>query len=96
MISNSPILAETTSSLADSETIEDLRRIIEELQAQVKELKSSPPRWVALKAAAGEVGLPYEALRKRAVRGEVEAERRGGRWYVNVTSLRQRFSRSPK
>jgi|GEM_PF-4153917 len=46
--------------------------------------------------AAGEVGISYELARKRAVAGHIEARREGGRWLVNLTSLRQRFSRSPK
>lgn len=95
MISNYPILAETASSLTDSETIADLRRAVELLQARVAELERPAARWVPLKLAAGELGLAYEALRKRAVRAEIEAERRGGRWYVNAESLK-RFLRSPK
>lgn len=96
MISNSPISAETASSLTDSETIADLRRTVELLQARVTELECPPARWVPLKLGAGEVGISYELARKRAVRGEIEARREGGRWLVNLTSLRQRFSRSPQ
>ncbi|BAR62423.1 hypothetical protein JQ614_19445 [Bradyrhizobium diazoefficiens] len=96
MTSNSPITAETTPSLTDSETISSLRRANEDLRAQLAELKNPAPRWMPLKAAAGEIGLDYEWARKRAVAGHIEARREGGRWLVNLTSLRQRFSRSPK
>lgn len=92
MKSTSPKLTEPALSLIESEIVAGLLRTIEQLEMRIAELERPPPRWMPLKAAAGECGLAYEWVRKHAVRGEFEAERRGGRWYVNATSLRQRFS----
>lgn len=88
--------AETAITLADPETVVDLRRTNEQLRARIAELERPAPRWSPLKAAAGECGLDYEWVRKHAVRGLIEARREGGRWLVNVTSLKHRFSRSPQ
>lgn len=94
MKSTSPNRAEPALSLIESEIVADLLRTIEQLRTRIAELECPPPRWMPLKAAAGECGLEYEWVRKRAERGLIEARREGGRWHVNVTSLRQRFSRS--
>ena len=50
------------------------------------------PEWVALKAAdRGQ--FTYEAVRRWAETGLIEAKKERGRWFVNVASLHARLAR---
>ncbi len=50
-----------------------------------------PPEWIALKAAdRGQ--FSYEAVRKWCEDGVIVAEKRRGRWFVNVASLNARLA----
>jgi hypothetical protein len=51
---------------------------------------AAPQRWLPLKRAAGEIGEPYENVRKWAELGKIVAQKRGwgrGNWYVEMSSL---------
>jgi hypothetical protein len=74
------------------DVIADLLRKNEQLQNRIAELECPAPEWMKLKYAAFECDLKYEFLRKRVVRGDVEARRQGGQWLVNIASLRLRVA----
>jgi hypothetical protein len=70
-----------------------LQQTIVELNQKIAELAVPPGRWLPLKAAAYEAGVPYENARQWAVRGWIEARREGKRWSANVISLKARKGR---
>jgi hypothetical protein len=76
----------------DKDIIADLLRTNQQLQIRIAELEHPTPIWMQLKDAAGECCLGYEFLRKRVTRGQVEARREGGRWLVNIVSLKLRVA----
>ena len=76
----------------DKDVIADLLRTNEQLQIRIAELEYPTPIWMQLKDAAFECCLGYEFLRKRVARGQVEARREGGRWLVNIVSLKLRVA----
>lgn len=47
-------------------------------------------QWVALKFAADVVGFNAETVRLWALTGEIEAVKRGGRWFVNLPDVKRR------
>jgi len=49
--------------------------------------RQRPDKWPTLAEAAKVEGITVEALRKRITRGQVDAQKVGGRWYVNPDSL---------
>jgi hypothetical protein len=78
------------------ETVDHLQAIIAALQAETwrliseKVARSAPPEfWLALKAAAFDVGVDYENARYWCDRGLIVAEKRGGRWFAQMDSLRE-------
>lgn len=81
-----------TRTLNDGEMIAEMRRTIEQLMMRLAEYEQPAPRWMPLKAAAFECGLDYEWTRKRVKSGLIVARRTGGRWVVNVTSLKLRLA----
>jgi hypothetical protein len=77
------------------DTIDNLQSIVAALQAETwrliseKVARSAPPEvWWALKAAAYDVGVDYENARYLCDHRVVVAEKRGGRWFVRMDSLR--------
>ena len=77
------------------DTIDNLHGIIAALQAETwrliseKVARGAPPEvWLALKAAAFDVGVDYETVRYWCDHGAIVAEKRGGRWFVKMDSLR--------
>jgi hypothetical protein len=89
---NPQISPTPASPVTDREVIADLQRTIAQLEARLAELELPPAEWLPLKAAAHDCGAEYENTRKWAVRGLIEARREGGRWFVNVVSLRARLT----
>jgi len=77
---------------SDKDIIADLLRTNRQLQIRIAELECPAPEWMQLKDAAYECRLSYEFLRKRVARGQVEARREGGRWLVNIVSLKLRVA----
>jgi hypothetical protein len=51
-------------------------------------VRDAPPVWWALKPAAADVGIEYENCRFWCKRGVVVAKKVGGRWFVEMGSLR--------
>lgn len=70
------------------EDIAALRQSIERKQSQ-----KIKPGFAHLKIAASEVGYSPETVRLWAAKGEIEAERIGGVWLVNLKSVRERAER---
>jgi hypothetical protein len=73
-----------------------LRATIAALQADNARLMAtngtvSAPEWKALKAVDRGT-FTYEAVRSWAVAGLIVAEKRGGRWFVQVQSMVRRLS----
>ncbi|MDI3565404.1 hypothetical protein [Bradyrhizobium sp. Arg816] len=77
----------------DEDVVTSLKQTIAELRARVAELEQPPPQWTPLKRAASVCGLNYETVRLWAERGLIDACREGGRWMVNLTSLKARQAR---
>lgn len=77
---------------SDKDIIADLQHTNEQLTRRIAELECPTPEWMQLKDAAFESCLGYEFLRKRVARGQVEARREGGRWLVNIVSLKLRVA----
>jgi hypothetical protein len=73
--------------------IADLKRTVAQLEARVAQLAQPAAQWVPLKAAAHDCRTGYETCRKWAAAGLIEARREGGRWFVNVVSLKARLAR---
>jgi len=48
-----------------------------------------PEAEVPLSVACQRLGLPHQDVLRMVHRGELVAERRGARWFVNVPSLRR-------
>jgi hypothetical protein len=68
-------------------TVEALTLANEVLRTQ----RDAPPVWRALKSC--DPGpFTYECLRRWCVGGLIKAERRRGRWYVEVASLNARLA----
>ncbi|HWX29477.1 MAG TPA: hypothetical protein VNZ53_18785 [Steroidobacteraceae bacterium] len=67
-----------------------LEQTIVELKRKIAEVEQPPARWLSLKAAAIDTSVEYETARTWVTRGLVEGRREGGRWVVNVVSLRAR------
>ena len=72
--------------------IADLKWTVALLEARVAQLARPAAQWVPLKAAAHD-RTGYETCRKWAAAGLIEAGREGGRWFVNVVSLKARLAR---
>jgi hypothetical protein len=69
-------------------TIEALRRDNWRLVAGKAERDALPQVWRPLKAAAIDAGVPYQDALSWCNHGVIVAEKRGGRWFVRVDSLR--------
>jgi hypothetical protein len=75
---------------SESQAIADLQRSVAELKARIAKLEQPQAQWMPLKTAAHDCSIEYERARTWAVVGFIEARREGGRWFVNVVSLRAR------
>jgi hypothetical protein len=71
-------------------TVEALTRDNEELRTRQAKQDTSP-EWRALKSC-NSGAFTYECLRRWCVSGLIIAEKRRGRWYVNVASLNARLA----
>lgn len=92
MTTTTPAPPDASHALSDGEIIAEMRRTIEQLMTRLAKFEQPAQRWMPLKAAAFECGLDYEWTRKRVKSGLIEASRSGGRWVVNVTSLKLRLA----
>ena len=87
----------TLDDLNDDEPaaeIAALNATVDMLQAEVGRLRAQlpAPDWMPLKLAASLCGVEYETGRAWASAGLIEARRDGGRWVVNLLSLRARHT----
>jgi hypothetical protein len=73
-----------------------ITRDVAQIQTMLKIRKSAPvlgAQWVALKFAAGKVDCNAETVRLWALTGQIEAVKRGCRWFVNLPSVESRMVR---
>jgi hypothetical protein len=72
-----------------------LNMAVDALQVEVARLRAQlpAPEWMPLKAACYDCGCNYETVRGWCASGVIEVHRQGGRWYVNLTSLKARLRR---
>lgn len=77
-------------------SLEILHRRIDELTHERDMLQASAGdrstvRWLPLKVAAYDAGIPYERVRAWAARGWIESRKANGRVKVNITSLAEYY-----
>jgi hypothetical protein len=70
-----------------------LQQTVAQLEARLAKLEQPPAKWLPLKTAAHDCGVEYETARRSVEHGLIEARREGGRWFVNVVSLKARKER---
>jgi hypothetical protein len=80
-----PIVAEAMSAEAVATYIMELRADLDTVMARLDEMagpQPAPPGYLALKRAAGVLGVSIETLRRRAAARAIPSVRIGARWFV--------------
>jgi excisionase family DNA binding protein len=74
-----PIVAAVLDALRDDpEAVEILRDVL-----AIPVQQEAPPRWRTVRGFAAELGVSEKVIRNAIARGELQAVKRGGRWFIS-------------